>query len=147
METFELHPQLAADCFVVGDFPLSQLLLLNDRQYPWFILVPRVAGAREIYLLDVSDQQQLLRESAAICKMLDQELSPDKLNIAALGNMVPQLHVHHIARFESDPAWPAPVWGKMPPQPYSQNDTERVWAVCRKYLEPEGLTLSKAPVL
>lgn len=118
--SFELHPRLAADCHVVGDLPLSRLLLMNDAQYPWFILVPRRAGAREIYLLDEADQLQLLRESSTLSQALMQAFKGDKLNLAALGNMVPQLHLHHIVRYASDPAWPAPVWGRQPPQPYAE---------------------------
>ena len=115
---FALHPQLAADCAAVGDWPLCRLLLMNDAQYPWFILVPRRAGMREIYELAEPDQQQLWRESAQLGRALMQAFAGDKLNIAALGNMVPQLHVHHIVRYRSDAAWPAPVFGKHPPQPY-----------------------------
>jgi diadenosine tetraphosphate (Ap4A) HIT family hydrolase len=115
---FELHPQLAADTVWVGDLPLCRLLLMNDRQYPWTILVPRRAGLREIYELHESDQLRFWRESAQLSQILMTAFSGDKLNVAALGNMVPQLHVHHIVRFKDDPAWPAPVWGKHPAQPY-----------------------------
>ena len=115
---FELHPQLAADTLVVGDLPLCRLLLMNDRQYPWTILVPRRAGLREIYELHESDQLRFWRESAQLSQVLMRAFSGDKLNVAALGNMVPQLHIHHIVRFKGDPAWPAPVWGKHPAQPY-----------------------------
>ncbi|MGQ0586377.1 MAG: HIT domain-containing protein [Gammaproteobacteria bacterium] len=117
--TFELHPRLAADAFVLGDFPLCRLLLMNDAQYPWFILVPRRVGAREIYLLDEADQAQLLRESSALSRALMEAFRGEKLNVAALGNVVPQLHLHHIVRYAADPAWPGPVWGRHPAQPYS----------------------------
>jgi diadenosine tetraphosphate (Ap4A) HIT family hydrolase len=113
-EPWSLHPRLAADTVAVGDFSLSRLLLSNDANYPWLILVPRRAGIREIHELDEADQLQLLRESMLLSRALTAAFAPTKLNIAALGNVVPQLHVHHIARFESDPAWPAPVWGKVP---------------------------------
>lgn len=115
---FELHPQLAADTVLVGDLPLCRLLLMNDRQYPWTILVPRRAGLREIYELHESDQLRFWRESTQLSQTLMRAFSGDKLNVAALGNMVPQLHVHHIVRFKGDPAWPAPVWGKHPAQSY-----------------------------
>lgn len=115
---FELHPQLAADTVLVGDLPLCRLLLMNDRQYPWTILVPRRAGLREIYELHESDQLRFWRESAQLSQTLMTAFGGDKLNVAALGNMVPQLHIHHIVRFKGDPAWPAPVWGKHPAQPY-----------------------------
>lgn len=116
--TFALHPQLAADTLVVGDFPLSRLLLMNDAQYPWCILVPRIAGAKELHRLDDADQLQLLRESVALARAMEAAFKPHKMNVAALGNMVPQLHIHHIARYRGDPAWPAPVWGKHPAQAY-----------------------------
>jgi len=116
--TWTLHSQLAADTLAVGDFPLSRLLLMNESRYPWCILVPRVAGAKELHRLDDGDQRQLLRESTALARAMDAAFAPHKMNVAALGNVVPQLHVHHIARFRGDPAWPAPVWGKFPPQAY-----------------------------
>jgi diadenosine tetraphosphate (Ap4A) HIT family hydrolase len=116
---FALHPRLAADTFVLGDFPLCRLLLMNDAQYPWFILVPRRAGAREIYLLEEPDQARLLRESAALSRAAMDAFAGDKLNVAALGNVVPQLHLHHVVRHAADPAWPAPVWGRLPPRPYA----------------------------
>ena len=117
---FTLHAQLAADTFEVGDFSLSRLLLMNDAQYPWCILVPRVVGARELHRLDDADQLQLLRESTALSRAMEAVFKPHKMNVAALGNVVPQLHVHHIARFRGDPAWPAPVWGRHPPQPHDE---------------------------
>lgn len=116
---FELHPRLAADGHVLGDLPLCRVLLMNDSQYPWLILVPRRAGAREIYQLSEADQQQLWRESALLSRALMEQFKGDKLNLAALGNMVPQLHLHHIVRYQNDPAWPAPVWGRLPARPYA----------------------------
>lgn len=118
--TFALHPRLAADTLVLGDFTLSRLLLMNDAQYPWFILVPRREDAREVYLLDERDQQQLLKESSVLSRAIMQAFKGDKLNVAALGNLVPQLHLHHVVRFATDPAWPRPVWGLHPPRPYSR---------------------------
>lgn len=117
---FALHPRLAADTFVLAQWPLCTLLLMNDAQYPWCILVPRRAGLREIHDLPEADQQQLLRESSVLGRALMQAFDGLKLNVAALGNLVPQLHVHHIVRFERDPAWPAPVWGKHPARPYDE---------------------------
>ena len=114
----DIHPQLQADCLRVGYFPLCHLLLMKDANYPWFILVPDRAGVQEIYQLEVSDQQQLMRESVQLSLTLVTALSPDKLNIAALGNIVPQLHVHHVVRYRADAAWPAPVWGSAAAQPY-----------------------------
>lgn len=114
-----LHPRLEADTAAVGDFTLSRLLLSNDATYPWTILVPRRAGIREIHELSEADQQLLLRESVLLSQALTAVFAPTKLNVAALGNVVPQLHVHHIARYDHDPAWPAPVWGKLPATDYT----------------------------
>lgn len=115
----EIHPQLAADCKLLGRFPLCHLLLMNDRNYPWFILVPDRADIREIYQLEAADRKQLLDESCLLSEFLMSAFSGDKLNVAALGNQVPQLHLHHVVRYASDPAWPAPIWGKHPALPYS----------------------------
>jgi len=117
---FELHPQLRKDCQVIGRFSLCQLLLMGDAHYPWFILVPQRQAVSEIFELDWEDQVQLLRESSGLARALTRAFSPDKLNIAALGNVVPQLHVHHIVRYRDDAAWPAPVWGRSPARPYSE---------------------------
>ncbi|HEY5674974.1 MAG TPA: HIT domain-containing protein [Malonomonas sp.] len=116
---FELDPHLQRDTVVLGDFPLCRLLLMNDRSYPWFILVPRRRGAREIHHLATEDQQQLWRESAELSRWIEQNFSYDKLNVAALGNIVSQLHLHHVARSIGDPAWPGPVWGARPAVAYA----------------------------
>lgn len=121
---FELHPRLAADTLVLGDFPLCRCLLMNDMHYPWLILVPRAEGIREIFELTVKDQQQLLRESSYVSERLAKHFSADKINIGALGNMVPQLHVHHIARYVNDAAWPGPVWGKHPAEAYTDDNLQ-----------------------
>jgi diadenosine tetraphosphate (Ap4A) HIT family hydrolase len=128
--TFELHPQLAKDSIWLADWPLCQLRIINDKNYPWFLLVPRRVGARDIIDLTMNDQLQLWQESSKLSLLLRSEFQPDKLNVAALGNMVPQLHLHHIARFSHDPAWPAPVWGKCPAVPYS--DVELA-AICQRW--------------
>jgi diadenosine tetraphosphate (Ap4A) HIT family hydrolase len=121
-----LHPQLAADCKVLGRFPLCHLLLVNDCNYPWFILVPDRADIREIYQLEATDRNQLLDESCLLSEFLMNEFNGDKLNVAALGNLVPQLHLHHVVRYESDPAWPTPVWGKHAALPYSETALEEI---------------------
>jgi diadenosine tetraphosphate (Ap4A) HIT family hydrolase len=118
--SFELAPELKRDCIELADWPLCKVLLLNDSQYPWFVLVPRVVGARDIIDLDEEQQQVFWQESAKLSKLLRVVFTPDKLNVAALGNMVPQLHVHHIARYKHDVAWPKPVWGLFPAVPYTQ---------------------------
>ena len=120
MTGFELHPQLAADCHRVGDLPLSRVLLLNDRRYPWVVLVPRRADMREIYQLSPVDRAQLFDESCRVGEWLMDRFGGDKLNIGALGNLVPQLHIHHIVRRVDDPAWPGPVWGHSPAEPYPE---------------------------
>jgi len=118
----ELHPQIARDSVPVGRFPLCRLRLMLDANYPWTILVPDREGVTEIYQLEAADQRQLLHESSALSQVLVDVFGADKLNIAALGNLVPQLHVHHVVRYRSDAAWPAPVWGSVPPKPYQEEE-------------------------
>ena len=110
--SFTLDPRLAADTHPIGDAPLSRVLLMDDTRFPWLILVPRIAGARELFDLDAADRATLLGELDAVGRALESLLRPDKMNIAALGNVVPQLHVHVIARYTTDAAWPQPVWGR-----------------------------------
>lgn len=131
----ELHPQLEKDCIVLGEFTLCSLLLLNDANYPWFILLPNREGVTEIHQLSASDQQQLLKESATFSQCLEQVFRPDKLNIAALGNVVPQLHIHHIARFKTDACWPAPVWGSVAAIPYSEEQVKDIKKQLVNFLE------------
>jgi diadenosine tetraphosphate (Ap4A) HIT family hydrolase len=119
-ENFELHAQLGKDSIWLADWPLCQLRLINDSNYPWFILVPRRANIRDVIDLSDEDQAHLWQESAKLSRLLRQKFSPEKLNLAALGNMVPQLHLHHVARFSSDAAWPSPIWGKVAAIPYTE---------------------------
>jgi diadenosine tetraphosphate (Ap4A) HIT family hydrolase len=123
MSEFRLHPQLEADTLPVASLPLCDVLLMNDANYPWLILVPRVAGASELLDLAESDRTQLWREIDIASQALREHFVPDKLNIAALGNMVSQLHIHVIARFKNDATWPKPVWGMQPARPYSPEET------------------------
>ena len=116
---WSLHPQLAQDTVPVGDLALSRVLLANDANYPWLILVPRKPGLVELIDLEENGQVQLLGEVAATARALKSITECDKLNIAALGNQVAQLHVHVIARRHSDAAWPKPVWGVAPPAAYN----------------------------
>ena len=118
----ELHPRLIEDCYVLGRFPLCHLLLMNDSHYPWFILVPDRENISEIYELTVDDQKQLVHESCQLSENLKRCFHADKINVAALGNMIPQLHVHHVVRYLDDPAWPAPVWGKLDETAYSEEE-------------------------
>ncbi len=117
-DDFMLHPQLAADSLLLADWPLCQVRLINDQQYPWFLLVPKVNAVKDIIDLADHQQLQLWQESKQLSHWIRIDYQPDKLNIAALGNVVPQLHLHHIGRFQTDLAWPAPVWGKHPALPY-----------------------------
>ncbi|MFK8067313.1 MAG: HIT domain-containing protein [Gammaproteobacteria bacterium] len=109
--TFKLHPQLAADCFDLGELKLCRLLLMNDNRYPWIILVPQRNNITEIFQLAESDQIQLAKESIYLSRKMADVFSADKMNVAALGNVVSQLHIHHVVRYETDTAWPAPIWG------------------------------------
>lgn len=118
-EMADIHPQLLNDCHVLGRFSLSHLLLSNDSNYPWFILVPDREDISEIFQLSDQDQAQLLAESSLLSAHLMSRFKGDKLNVAALGNVVPQLHLHHIVRIHTDLAWPAPIWGKVEAKPYS----------------------------
>lgn len=124
--SFTLHNKLSEDCHVLGSFKLCSLLLMNDSQYPWFILVPQRESLKEIHQMSRDDQISFLIESNLLSRALESTFKGDKLNVAALGNMVPQLHVHHIVRFESDPAWPKPVWGQLPAKPY---EMEKVYEI------------------
>lgn len=121
LDSFELHPRLVADCHLLGDLGLSRVLLLNDSRYPWVLLVPRRASVREIYQLAPPDRATLLEESCRLGEFMMQAFAGDKLNVAALGNLVPQLHLHHVVRNAQDPAWPGPVWGHSPAVPYAQD--------------------------
>jgi diadenosine tetraphosphate (Ap4A) HIT family hydrolase len=111
---WSLHPQLQADTAPVGDLTLSRLVAINDADYPWLILVPRRAGAVEIADLD-GDATTLMIEIAAVSRALKEITQCDKLNVAAIGNVVSQLHVHIVARKRNDPLWPKPIWGAAPP--------------------------------
>lgn len=115
---FVLHEQLASDSHPVAELELSSLRLMDDSNYPWLVLVPRVADVRELIDLDAAQQTVLLGEVNRVSRLLKSLYRPHKLNIAALGNLVPQLHVHLIARYTEDPAWPAPVWGRTHARPY-----------------------------
>jgi diadenosine tetraphosphate (Ap4A) HIT family hydrolase len=123
-EDFTLHPDLARDGVEVVDLPLSRLLLMDDATYPWLILVPQLTGKRDFHDLAPAEQYRLCDEITLVSEGLGRLCAPDKMNVAALGNMTPQLHVHVIARFRDDPAWPGPVWGKVPRQPYAPSARE-----------------------
>jgi diadenosine tetraphosphate (Ap4A) HIT family hydrolase len=136
--SWTLHPQLEGDTSPVGDLPLSRLLLANDANYPWLMLVPRRAGVSEIIDLADAEQVALAAEIARVCRALKAVAPCDKLNVAALGNVVPQLHVHVIARRRDDPAWPRPAWGAAPARDYDPAARERLVAALRRELWPEN---------
>lgn len=115
---FCLDPRLAQDALPIGDFALCRLLLMNDAHYPWFILVPRREEVSELFQLSAEDQRQLWKETTALAEILKDVFVADKMNVATLGNVVPQLHMHVIVRRRGDAAWPAPVWGRVPAEPY-----------------------------
>jgi diadenosine tetraphosphate (Ap4A) HIT family hydrolase len=118
MADFALHPRLAADSAPVVDWTLSRVLLMNDARYRWLILVPRRANLVELFDLTASDRQVLTEEIAFAAELLKRLTAATKINVGALGNLVPQLHVHVVARSPGDPAWPGPVWGHSPAVPY-----------------------------
>ena len=132
--SFALDPRLAADSVAVGEFTLSQLRLMDDARFPWLVLVPRIAGARELIDLDENDRASLLGEITIVGRMLEALFAPDKLNVAALGNVVPQLHVHVIARYANDAAWPQPVWGRGERVAYAPDARDALLARLREAL-------------
>ncbi len=134
MLMFTLDSRLQQDTLIVGDFALCRLLLMNDTQFPWFILVPRRADVGEIFQLDIADQRLLWQETSELAETLKDTFAADKMNVASLGNMVSQLHMHVIVRRRDDAAWPAPVWGKLPAQPYSAEQLAVVMAKLRMVL-------------
>lgn len=117
---FSLHDQLRRDTLAVCRMKLCLVQLMNDSQYPWLILVPAVENVTEIAQLSEKQRKLLINEIAQTQEVLGRVFQPHKLNVGALGNMVPQLHVHVVARFREDPAWPAPIWGRLPPRPYEE---------------------------
>ncbi len=126
---FVLDTRLEQDTLFIGDFALCRLLLMNDASYSWFILVPRLEEVSEVFQLSAADQQLLWQETSAFAEIVKDTFGADKMNIATLGNVVSQLHVHVIARRRDDAAWPAPVWGRHPASPYA---AEQVEAIKRK---------------
>lgn len=135
---FELHPQLEQDSVLLGQFPLSLVLLSRDANYPWCILVPRRDDMREIHHLADEDRVQLMLESCHLAEVMVDLFVPDKMNVAVLGNKVPQLHMHHVARVSTDPAWPGPVWGSVAAKPYSVDELNSTVKRLQSALAGEG---------
>ncbi len=121
MNFFSLNKKLESDTHYINDFLLCRLLLMNNKNYPWFILVPRRNNVTEIYQLSEKDRHQLDYEINEISKKLSKYFNVDKMNIASLGNIVSQLHIHVIVRYKNDLSWSEPVWGKSNSEPYSEN--------------------------
>ena len=126
--SFQLHPQLAKDTTIIGHFPLCLVLLHRDNVAPWIILVPKRSEMKELHHLPMQEQQQFLIESQAISQALEAIFQPDKINLGALGNLVPQLHIHHIARYSNDMAWPGPIWGNTKGEFRTEEEQERMQA-------------------
>ncbi|MGR2739914.1 HIT domain-containing protein [Billgrantia sp. Q4P2] len=122
MSSVLLDERLVRDSYPVTELPLCQLRLMDDTRFPWLILIPRRADVSEVFDLDEADRQQLWREASELGRMLKALTQADKINVANLGNVVAQLHVHVVARRRGDDAWPGPVWGHGKPQPYDLND-------------------------
>lgn len=141
--SFALDARLAADTHHVGQLSLCRVLLMNDANHPWLILVPEREGVRELFQLGEHDQQQLMREVTRVADVLCRMVGADKMNVAALGNVVAQLHVHVIARFVSDAAWPSPVWGKLPAKPYASNAAALLTERLASALAASGLGFSR----
>ncbi len=121
---FTLHPRIAADTVSVGRFPSVAVLLHCDARYPWVILVPELEDIREIHELPHDARHALLDHSCGVAEAMQRHFEADKMNVAALGNMVPQLHLHHVARFEGDAAWPGAIWGAHAPLQYASGELE-----------------------
>ncbi|HHJ1299376.1 HIT domain-containing protein [Pseudomonas sp. 17391] len=134
---FEMDTRLQQDCLVLGDFPLCRLLLSKDANYPWFILVPRRAGVSEVFDLSQEDQAQLFKETTDLAQALKGEFKADKMNVATLGNVVSQLHMHVIVRRHGDVAWPAPVWGRVPAGEYAPGQVDAIRQRLRTLLDSD----------
>ena len=134
MFEFMLSEALTDDTVPVTSWPLCRVLLMNDSRYPWLILVPAQPNIKEIYELSPGDQSQLMSELCRASLALSKLLSPDKINIGALGNIVPQLHIHVIARFRIDAAWPNAVWGSHPPIRYKPQKLKETLKIFQKAL-------------
>ena len=132
---FTLDTRLDQDTWLIGDLPLCRLLLSNDSNYPWFILVPRREGISELFQLDDGDQQLMWSETTALAGLLKGLFGADKMNVATLGNVVSQLHMHVIVRYQADAAWPAPVWGKHSAKPYTQAEVDVIRGKLKSVLD------------
>lgn len=130
-----IDKRLLNDCVIIGKFKLCHVLLMRDANYPWIVLVPNRNDISEIFELSQDDQEQLSFESITLLAFLKKEFNADKMNVAALGNVVPQLHVHHLVRYKNDIAWPAPVWGAFPAKVYSAEALKNMVTRCQEGLK------------
>mgnify|MGYP001178454734 CR=1 FL=1 len=135
MTTFSINPQLSSDTFQVTDLIMCRVLLMNDRRYPWLILVPMQNGLREFHDLEPEYHSCLMSEITRTTKTLQKIYEPDKLNVGTLGNIVDQLHIHVLGRFRTDPAWPGPVWGVGNPEKYSYAEADQIVRQIRSVLD------------
>ncbi|MGB0495100.1 MAG: HIT domain-containing protein [Kangiellaceae bacterium] len=140
-KVFELNPQLMTDSVVIGDFPLTRLLMMNDSQFPWFVLVPKRVNIKEVYQLPKHEQAILWEESSKLSELLMRHFKGDKLNVAAIGNIVSQFHLHHVVRYENDSCWPKPIWGQKPMKAFIQKEIDEIIAKLAPHLSGIGLTL------
>lgn len=131
---FELHPQLAADTVLIHELELSSLRLMNVAEIPWVVLIPRRNAVLDLVDLGDEDQQLLMREISYIGKIIKEEFTAHKLNVASLGNVVPQLHMHIVARYTHDSAWPKPVWGNIAMEPYAPDNLGKMAEKIRSFL-------------
>ncbi|KKJ75683.1 diadenosine tetraphosphate hydrolase [Kiloniella litopenaei] len=132
---FALHERLEADTLFIKDLTHSRVLLMNDNQYPWLILVPRYPNLRDLHDLSKDQLTEVMEEVRLVSDILVEEFKAFKINVAALGNMVPQLHIHVIARYEDDPAWPGPVWGVHPAKAYDSNKAQALKVILETAIE------------
>jgi diadenosine tetraphosphate (Ap4A) HIT family hydrolase len=130
--SFTLDAQLARDTIFVGDLPLARVVLMNDANYPWLIAVPRRPGVIELIDLEEGDRQRLMNEIALLAQVLKDTTGCHRINVAAIGNIVPQLHVHVVARRHDDAVWPRPVWGALPARPYDQAERDKLISSIRR---------------
>ena len=138
-----LHQRLREDTIEIVRLELSLVLLMNDSSFPWLVLVPAIEGAQEVHELGIEDRSVLIEEIAAASEILQQLYSPDKINIGALGNLVPQLHIHVIGRFRTDRAWPGPVWGTVPAKLYTADALDKVSAGIKKAFQQKGIAYDR----
>lgn len=141
---FELDERLQQDTCQLAELPLCRVLLMNDARYPWLILVPRVADVSEVFELDETQQQQLWDEIRLLAKAMRKVFAADKMNIATLGNVVSQLHMHLVVRMNGDASWPAPVWGNGTAVPYNESAIDEVRKQMLQALEASGLEVQQA---